>query len=98
MIPLAPEKITGELKTIPDWAHRAKTIVRTFKLDSFLTSIAFVRRVAKRAEKLQHYPDIGIQFDQVTLTLTTHDAGGLTAKDFFMAAECEKIFANFLEP
>jgi len=61
-------------------------------------SIAFVRRIAKRAEKLQHHPDIEIRFDKVTLTLTTHDAGGLTAKDFSMAGECDKIFANFLEP
>ncbi len=61
-------------------------------------SIAFVRRIAKRAEKFQHYPDIDVRFDNVTLTLTTHDVGGVTAKDFSMAEECDKIFANFLEP
>jgi 4a-hydroxytetrahydrobiopterin dehydratase len=98
MTALTPAKIASELKDVPGWTLRGKAITRTFKLDNFLMSIAFVRRIAKRAEKFQHHPDIDIRFDQVTLTLTTHDAGGLTAKDFSMATECDKIFANFLEP
>jgi 4a-hydroxytetrahydrobiopterin dehydratase len=58
-------------------------------------SIAFVRRIAKRAEKIQHHPDIDIRFDRVTLTLSTHDEGGVTEKDFLLARQCDEVFAKF---
>jgi len=51
--------------------------------------MAFVNRVAERAEAVQHHPDILVRYGKVTLTLSTHDAGGLTAKDFDLAAECD---------
>ena len=60
-------------------------------------SIAFVRRVAKRAEKNQHHPDIDVRYDKVTLKLTTHDEGGLTEEDFTLAEQCDEIFAKFSE-
>ena len=61
-------------------------------------SIAFVRRIAKRAEKMNHHPDIDVRFDQVTLTLTTHDEGGITEKDFSLARECDGVFSKFFVP
>ena len=85
------------LTTVPDWTKRAQTIGRTYKFDGFLMSIAFVHRVAKRAQKMTHHPDIDIRFDKVKLTLTTHDAGGLTAKDFILAGQCDEVFSKFLE-
>jgi len=94
---LTLEEVSVKLKVIPEWSVKSKSLCRTFKFESFLTSIAFVRRVAKRAEKNQHHPDIDIRYDQVTLTLTTHDEGGITAKDFTLARHCDEIFANFLE-
>ena len=97
MTVLTTKKIPIELKTIPAWTLQAKTIARTFKLNSFLMSIASVRRIAKRAEKFEHHQDIDVWFDKVALTLTTRDASGLTAKDFSMAGQFDKIFANFLE-
>lgn len=96
--PLTRQETSEHLKHVPDWTHRAKTITRKFKFVGFVPAIAFVRLVAKCAEKLQHHPDIDIRFDQVTLTLTTHDAGGLTAKDFTMAGCADKTAAKFLEP
>ena len=97
MTTLPPEKITAQLKTVPTWAQHAKTITCTYKFESFLMSIAFVRRVAKHAEKLNHVPDIDIRYDQVTLTNTTHDAGGITQKDFDLAEKCDEVFAKILE-
>ena len=94
---LTHKQIILHLKALPDWTERAQTICRTFKFEGFLRSIAFVRRIAKRAEKNQHHPDIDIRFDRVTLTLTTHDEGGITEKDFTLARQCDEIFANFLE-
>ena len=98
MTALTVKEINLHLKAVPHWTKRAQTIRRTFKFEDFLMSIAFVRRIAKRAEKIQHHPDIDIRYDKVTLTLTTHDAGGLTAKDFTLAGQCDEVFAKFLEP
>ena len=94
---LNAKEIAAQLKQIPEWTRRRKTITRTYKLESFPLSIAFVERIAKRAEKMQHHPDIDIRYDEVTLALTTHDAGGLTQKDFALAAQADKDFVKFAE-
>ena len=92
MPPLTRDEITEELKEVPEWTHLAKTITRTYELGGFPKSIAFVDRIAKRAQVLNHHPDIDIRFDQVTLVLTTHDAGGLTEADFTLAEQCDEEF------
>ena len=94
---LTARQINLHLKAVPDWSQRAQTIHRTFKLDGFMLSIAFVRRIAKQAQKNNHHPDIDIRFDQVTLTLTTHDEGGITEKDFSLARQCDEVYARFLK-
>jgi 4a-hydroxytetrahydrobiopterin dehydratase len=93
---LNARQVKLHLKAIPDWSQRAQTICRTFKFEEgFLMSIAFVRRIAKQAQKINHHPDINIRFDKVTLMLTTHDEGGITEKDFNLAQLCDVIFARF---
>lgn len=94
MSAIATKEINQHLKTVPDWQKRGHTILRTFEFAGFLHSIAFVDRIAKRAQKLNHHPDIDIRFNKVTLTLTTHDEGGLTGKDFAMARECDGVFSR----
>jgi len=93
---LTTKEVNLHLKVIPDWTKRAQTIGRTFKFDGFMTSIAFVRRIAKQAEKINHHPDIDIRFDKVMLTLTTHDKGGITEKDFVLARQCDEVYAKLL--
>ena len=95
---LTTKEISRHLKAVPDWSKRAQTIRRTFKFEGFLSSVAFVNRIAKKAQKLNHHPDIDIRFNKVTLKLTTHDEGGLTEKDFSLARQCDETFARFLEP
>jgi len=92
---LTTKQISLHSKAVPTWSKRAKTMLRTFKFEGFLNSIAFVRRIARKAQKLNHHPDIDIRFDQVTLALTTHDEGGLTAKDFTLARQCDDVFVKF---
>lgn len=58
MTALTHDETSEEMKEVPDWTHQAKTIVRTYKFDGFLKSIAFVDQIAKRAQKLDHHPDI----------------------------------------
>ena len=60
--------------------------MRTFQFESFCDAVAFVNKVAGMAEKAGHHPDIDIRYNRVRLALVSHDAGGLTDKDFDLAA------------
>jgi 4a-hydroxytetrahydrobiopterin dehydratase len=93
---LHSKQVKLHLKTVPNWSKRAQTICRTFKFEGFMTRVDFVRRIAKQTLKINHQPDIDIRFDKVTLTLTTHDEGGITEKDFFLARKCDEVFSRFL--
>jgi 4a-hydroxytetrahydrobiopterin dehydratase len=73
-----------------DWILTDKNITKTFEFADFNTAIAFVSKVAQLSEAENHHPDIDIRWNKVTLTLTTHDAGGVTDKDHNLA---EKISA-----
>ena len=92
---LTAKQVGLHLKALPSWSKRAKTIFRTFEFEGFLDSIAFVNRIAMRAQRLNHHPDIDIRFNQVTLKLTTHDAGGLTEIDFSLARQSDEDFSKF---
>jgi 4a-hydroxytetrahydrobiopterin dehydratase len=91
---LSTKQISLQLKAIPNWSKRAQLISRTFKFEGFLKAIEFVNRVAKKAQKVNHHPDIDIRFNKVTLKLTSHDEGGLTEKDFSLARQCDEVFGK----
>jgi 4a-hydroxytetrahydrobiopterin dehydratase len=91
---LTAKQVSLQLKTVPCWSKRAHTIHRTFKFEGFLKAIAFVNRIARKAQKLNHHPDIDIRFDKVTLNLTTHDEGEITEKDFSLARQGDEVFAT----
>jgi len=82
---LPDEKVRERLATLPGWERRGDTIQRTWAFDSFKAAIQFVNRVADLAEAADHHPDILVQYSKVTLTLWSHDAGGLTERDFRLA-------------
>jgi 4a-hydroxytetrahydrobiopterin dehydratase len=86
----APEVKTA-LATVPDWKKKGATIARTYQFNDFSAAIKFVHAVAGLAEKARHHPDIDIRWNKVTLALTTHDAGGLTEKDFALAKEFDAL-------
>lgn len=86
---LAQEHIDERLAQFPEWSVTGDALQRTFSFDSFIEAMAFVQRIADLAEALQHHPDILIRYNKVTLTLSTHDAGGLTDKDFNFAREID---------
>ena len=87
---LSPEQANTLLATLPAWQIEAGELVRTFKFDDFLAAIRFVNRVAELAEQAGHHPDIDIRYNRVRLALVSHDAGGLTGKDFDLAARADK--------
>jgi 4a-hydroxytetrahydrobiopterin dehydratase len=95
---LTTKQVGVHLKAVPNWSKRAQTIVRTFQFEGFLNAIDFVNRIAKKAQKSDHHPDIDIRFNKVTLKLTTHDEGGITEKDFSLARQCDEILSKFFAP
>lgn len=84
--PLSEAEISARLSSVPSWRHEGNEIVRTFQYPDFRAALAFVNRAGDLAEAAGHHPDIDIRYNKVRLALTTHDAGGLTEKDFDLAA------------
>jgi 4a-hydroxytetrahydrobiopterin dehydratase len=84
-------QIKSALAKIPDWKKKEAVIARTFQFKDFLAAMKFVDAVAVAAEQAWHHPDINIRWNKVTLALTTHDAGGLTQKDFDLARQFDQL-------
>jgi 4a-hydroxytetrahydrobiopterin dehydratase len=87
-------QILARLQGVPLWSRSGSEIHRTFACADFPSAIAFVRRVAEAAERADHHPDIDVRYDRVTLTLSTHSVGGLTAADFDLAATADGLAAG----
>jgi 4a-hydroxytetrahydrobiopterin dehydratase len=88
---LAEAKIAAALALVSQWQLNDGKITRTFQFKDFPAAIKFVDAVAGIAEEAWHHPDIDIRWNKVTITLTTHDAGGLTEKDFALARQFDKL-------
>lgn len=82
---LTDAQIRDGLRQLPGWERVGAEIRKTYPFASFSEGMAFANRVAAAAEAADHHPDMLIQYRQVTLTLTSHDAGGLTERDFRLA-------------
>lgn len=87
MAALSESAIGEKLQQLPGWSYSGNSIVRQFVFDDFLAGIEFVNRVAEVAESAAHHPDITINYNRVTLALSTHSEGGVTQKDFDLARE-----------
>jgi 4a-hydroxytetrahydrobiopterin dehydratase len=77
--------IARELAEVSGWERAGDSIIRTATLGDFKEAMVYVNQIAEIAEERNHHPDITIQWNKVTLTLSTHSAGGLTANDFDLA-------------
>jgi 4a-hydroxytetrahydrobiopterin dehydratase len=88
---LSKEDTDHRLSALPGWQIVGGELTRTFKFADFIAAMAFVNRLGDRAEQVGHHPDIDIRYNRVRLALVTHDAGGLTAKDFELAAAADKL-------
>ena len=82
---LTENEIGQALKKVPGWKRREKEISRHYTFSGVIAAMAFVNHVADLAEKMDHHPDILIEYKKVTLTLSTHSADGLTELDFTLA-------------
>lgn len=88
---LSSSQIKAALASVKLWKKSGQTIVRTCQFKDFPAAIKFVNAAARLAERAWHHPDIDIRWNKVTLTLTTHDAGGLTKKDFALAKKFDRL-------
>ena len=88
---LPDDQITERLAARPGWAREGDEIVRTFEFPSFTEAIFFVDRMADEAEAANHHPDLDIRYRKVRVALTTHDEGGISEKDFALAAEIDAV-------
>ena len=82
---LTLDESRARLAEAPGWELAGQALRRRYAFQGFKAALAFVNRVADLAEAADHHPDILIEYNKVTLTLTTHDAGGLTERDFALA-------------
>lgn len=95
---LTASQLKSQTAATPEWAELDGAIQRTFQFADFLTAMKFVNQIAGAAEADQHHPDILIRYNKVTLTLTTHDAGGLSKKDFELAKRADTMFGPLAPP
>jgi len=88
---LSESQIEAGLESHPAWVELNGEIQRTYEFEDFKGAMKFVNSVAEYAEEAQHHPDILVRYNKVTLSVSTHDAGGITQKDFDLAEATDKL-------
>ena len=91
MATMARGEAEQRLKTLRGWTLEGDAIRKQYTFADFPTAVAFVNRLVPVAEAADHHPDILINYKRVTLTYSTHDEGGLTAKDFDGASAADRV-------
>jgi 4a-hydroxytetrahydrobiopterin dehydratase len=88
---LDKDEVQERLGSLPDWREHEGEIVRLLEFPDFVAAMDFVNSVAAKAEAAGHHPDIDIRYNKVRLALVSHDAGGLTQRDFDLAAAIDSL-------
>ncbi len=91
---LNDDQLDKELASVPGWDHYDDAIHTTFEFDNFMDAFSVMTRIALEAEKMEHHPDWHNVYNTLEITLSTHDAGGLTEKDFKLARAIEHIVGD----
>ena len=90
-MPLSQTEVDRQIQALPQWQQSDKEIVRTFEFKNFVEAIAFVDRLVEPSEAAGHHPDLTISYNKVTVSLSTHDAGGITQMDFDLAQTISEL-------
>lgn len=89
---LAPEQLTAQLQALAGWEVKDGQLTKTYTVISFPLAIVFIGAIGQLAEAMGHHPDLHLRgYNKVTVELSTHSAGGITAKDFELAAQIEAL-------
>lgn len=91
-VPLLDEAaIAGRLRELPAWTREGVAITRLVRLKGFARPLLLANAVGHLAEAANHHPDLAVSYGSLRIRLTTHDAGGLTDRDFTLAARIEAL-------
>jgi 4a-hydroxytetrahydrobiopterin dehydratase len=88
---LSNDEIDRRLSALPGWTRVDATLQRTVECGDFNGALRFVNAVAEAANELDHHPDLTWSWGTVTLSLSSHDAGGVTERDFALAARIDAL-------
>jgi 4a-hydroxytetrahydrobiopterin dehydratase len=88
---LSQSEIDAGLVALPGWARAGAAIEKSFERGDFVGSVEFASSLVESAEAMGHHPDLPISWDTVTVTISTHSEGGLTAADFELAAKIDAL-------
>ncbi len=95
MAKLEKSEIERRLGALPGWEFKDNAISKLYRFKEFMDGIRFLNRVAEMAEAADHHPDVKINYIRLTFTCSTHDQGGVTEKDFKLAAQIEEAFKAY---
>lgn len=84
-------EINSALKTMENWHYHEGKILKEFRFANFPTAVLFINKLVDPAEEMDHHPDISLNYNRVTLSLFTHDAGALTDKDIALAKRIDAL-------
>lgn len=88
---LSGPEIEAGLSKLDGWQHAGEAIAKTFSCGDFVGSVRFADSLVEPAEEMGHHPDLAISWDEVTVTISTHSEGGLTAADFELAEKVDGL-------
>ena len=90
---LGDDEVAGRLESLDGWAREGDAITKTFENGDFVGSVEFVKKLVEPAEGMGHHPDLELSWDKVTVSITNHAEGGLTATDFELAQKIDALAA-----
>jgi 4a-hydroxytetrahydrobiopterin dehydratase len=88
---LSDAEVEEKLAGLPGWERQGDAIEKSFERGDFVGSVRFVERLVEPAEAIDHHPDVAISWATVTVTISTHSEGGLTAGDFELAGKIDAL-------
>jgi 4a-hydroxytetrahydrobiopterin dehydratase len=88
---LSDEEIQSRLSELDGWEREGDAITKTFDRGDFVGSVGLVSSLVDPAEEMNHHPDLSVSWSKVTVSITTHAAGGLTANDFELAKRIDAL-------
>lgn len=91
LVRLNETEVSAQIQSLPGWTTDGQRLTRTYEFNNFVESINFVNCLVEPAEAAGHHPDITVSYNKVTLSLTTHDADGLTMQDFELARTISQL-------
>ena len=94
---LKNEEITHQLKDLDDWKYTDNSLIKSYKLESFMDVMSFANLVSDKSEEIDHHPKMIIDYNNIIFILTTHSEGGVTKLDFDLALFINNIYYELYE-